>query len=604
MIILITAAFIISAPNPARAQYTNAIEFQKYMAEQAEKASSDEKNSSTEAKGGRYGLRSYLSESFSWNPIRGISNLFKNAQNLGGKKMVYTYPDGRTEEYVMTLWGSVRSTQGNTAGCAPIGISIIENRSCIFCPLFAVIYTAANDMSELAFNELGTAMANVMLVGFGLYVLFKALPFVGSLTKQDAPKFLVEILTQAFKVTISFVLLSNPDQIYQYFITPVLGAGLEFGSAMLFSIGDQFQSCANNIEITDDKSLLPLSLYAKLDCFIRSIQAEISIMQTVGSTLMCVGRNKGNIAGVIWDFGMVFQGLIVWGFAVLLSLAFAFYLIDATVTLGLVGALMPFLIASWPFKLTSSYTKNGIGMFLNTFFVFVFMGIVVSINVQLIGTALSGGTGTEAAAQAADSASSGGGAMAGLLEALSGNDIEKLKDMTDLGFGGFLILLCCCVFGFKFTSQATTLAEKMSGGGGISGIGNKIGGLAASGAMGVAKKASQPARKAVSKKAGELTERAGNAIGKRLGLGKHGGKTGDAKSGGAGGNKAGNNSGGGGGNSGGGGGGNSGGGSSGGGNSGGGGKKSPTKGNKFQENFNKLKKSRKKKQARKKRNHK
>lgn len=596
--ILFATAFIISSPNPTHAQFKNAIEFQKTMAEQAQSSANQEKTDSTEAKGGRYGIGSYLADSFSWNPIRGISNLVGNLQNIGGKKMVYTYPDGRTEEYVLTLWGGARSTAGVTKGCPPIGISIIENRSCIFCPLFAVLYTAANDMSELAFRDLAPAMANVMLVGFGLYILFKALPFVSSLTKQDAPKFLVEVLTQALKVTISFVLLSNPDQVYQYFISPVLGAGLEFGAAMLFNIGDQFKTCANNLEITGDNSLLPIALYAKLDCFIRSIQAEISIMQTVGSTLMCVGRNEGNLAGIIWDFGMVFQGLIVWGFAVLLSLAFAFYLIDATVTLGLVGALMPFLIACWPFKLTTGYSKKGIEMFLNTFFVFVFMGIVVSINVQLIGTALSGGTGTEAAA----AAESGGGAMSGLLEAIGGNDIKKLKDMTDLGFGGFLILLCCCVFGFKFTSQATTLADKMASGG-ISGIGNKIGGLAASGAMGIAKKATQPARKAVSQKTGELTERAGNAIGKRLGLGKHGGKTGDAKSGGGGGNK------GGGGNSSGGspgGGGSSGGGSGENSGSGGnkGGKKNPNKGSKFNENFNKLKKSRKKRKARDKRNHK
>lgn len=606
-LILMAAAFFILAPNPARAQYKNAIELQKYMAEQAQKSADKEKTESSSAKGGRYNPLDLLVDSFSWNPIKNLTNVIGNLQNLGGKKMVYTYPDGRTEEYVMTLWGTTQSTSGVTKGCPPMGISIIENRSCIFCPLFAVIYTAANDMSELAFNKLADAMAKVMLVGFGLFILFKALPFVSSLTKQDAPKFIVEALTQAFKVTISFILLTNPDQVYQYFISPVLGAGLEFGGAMLFSIGDQFQACASNIEITGDKSLLPLSLYAKLDCFVRSIQAEISIMQTVGSTLMCVGRHEGQLQALgvgtgIWDFGMVLQGLVVWGFAILLSLAFAFYLIDATVTLGLVGALMPFLIACWPFKLTTGYSKKGIEMFLNTFFVFVFMGVVVSINVQLIGTALSGGTGTSAAASTSTGtggstpgtpstgssttgASSGSGAMAGLLEAIGSDSVDKLKEMTDLGFGGFLILLCCCVFGFKFTSQATALAEKMSGGGGISGIGNKIGGLAASGAMNMAKKASQPARKAISNKANQMTERAGNAIGKRLGLGKHGGKTGDAKSGGGAGGGAG------------------GGGSSGGGDSGGG-NNNPTQGNKFKENFNKLKKSRKKKKARDKRNHK
>lgn len=479
--------------------------------------------------------------------ISATVKLFKNL-SITGDQMSYTNPvTGEEETYIKTEWGTNVSTEGVLKGCSPLGIQIIENRSCIFCPLFAVLYDAANSMSELAFSKLAKAISNVMLVGFALIIAFKGLSFVSSMTKQDAPKFIMEVLTLSLKVTICFILLSDAHQIYQYFIIPVLGAGLEFGSAMLFSGGDQVQACAAAVPISGDTALLPLALYAKLDCFIRSIQGEISIMQSVGSSLMCVGRNVGAEDNFIWDFGMVFQGLIIWGFAVLLSLAFAFYLIDATVTLGLVGALMPLLIASWPFKWTTGYTQKGIQTFLNTFFVYVFMGVVVSINVQLIGTALNGDSSSAASSQTetttppagtppagtspdggAAGASSSSGAMAGLMEAIQANEVDKLEALTDIGFGGFLILLCCCIFGFKFSAQATTLAEKMSGGGiSINKIGSNIGGMAASGAMGMAKKATQPARKAISKKAGELSDRAGSAIAKRMGFGKHGGKTGD-----------------------------------------------------------------------------
>lgn len=112
---------------------------------------------------------------------------------------------------------------------------------------------------------------------------------------------------------------------------------------------------------------------------------------------MCVSRNEaasGNVLSVpIPDFSMLFQGLIIWVFAWLISLAFAFYLVDATVRLGIVGALMPFLIASWPFKVTSKYTNQGFTMFMNTFFTYAFMGLVVSINIQLMGISLTGGQG-------------------------------------------------------------------------------------------------------------------------------------------------------------------------------------------------------------------
>lgn len=480
-----------------------------------------------------------------WNfGTAGIRSLFKfigNTEMVGGKEMSYTDPyTGKVRKYIKTIWGTeeVAEDGANLKGCAPLPIKILNDASCVFCPLFKVLYDAANEMATLSFEKLGTPMASAMLVGFALFIAFKVLSHLSSLTKQDAPKFLGELLTQSFKVLLAFLFLTNAHQVYQYFIIPVLGAGLEFGAAMLFENPTAFASCTEGINIPNDTALLPVSLYAKLDCFIRAIQAEIAVSQAIGSSLMCVGRNAGTNKWGIWDFGMVFQGLVIWVFAIMLSLAFAFYLIDATVTLGLVGALMPFLIACWPFKMTTSYSKKGLEMFLNTFFVFVFMGIVVSINMQLIGQAMTNGKTTESVqsegtATASTASSSGGGDVStsggGLNElskALSGDDIKTLKKLTDIGFGGFLILLCCCIFGFKFTSQATTLADKMAGGG-ISGIGNKIGGMAAGGAAAVAKKATQPARQAVSNKANDLTSRAGAAIGGKLGIGKHGGKTGD-----------------------------------------------------------------------------
>ena len=61
---------------------------------------------------------------------------------------------------------------------------------------------------------------------------------------------------------------------------------------------------------------------------------------------MCVARNAGKesigpVRNVLWDFGMMFQGFAIWVMGWIISLAFAFYLIDATIQLGIIGALMP-----------------------------------------------------------------------------------------------------------------------------------------------------------------------------------------------------------------------------------------------------------------------
>ena len=72
---------------------------------------------------------------------------------------------------------------------------------------------------------------------------------------------------------------------------------------------------------------------------------------------------------------------------------------------------------------------------MNTFFVYVFMGLVVSINVQLLGQSLTGGN----------------GGFDEIMRAINGNEVTKLKDLLDIGFSGFLVFIACCLFAFKLT---------------------------------------------------------------------------------------------------------------------------------------------------------
>ena len=392
---------------------------------------------------------------------------------------LYTYQIWGTDEkgqpkllseyyFVMDKDGALKSIGGVTQGCIPLPAKLAEAQSCIYCPLFKTIFNAAQSMSTKSYDKLASPIANVLLIGFALVVAFMVLKNVSSFTKQDAPKFVTELFVNMFKVLIAFYMLKNSNIVYGYIIGPVLKAGFEFGSSLLFATDNNYLSSCAAMKLPENSmpGVMPAYLYTNLDCFIRAVQAEVAVPQSIGSSLMCVARNAGKVSigplrNVMWDFGMMFQGLAIWIMGWIISLAFAFYLIDATIQLGILGALMPFLIACWPFKVTRSYTSKGWGMFMNTFFVYVFMGLVVSINVELLGQGLTG--------------SSGG--FDAIKEALNGNDISKLKALLDIGFAGFLVLVACCLFAFKLTGQASSLAGTMAGGGGPS-IGANIGGLA------------------------------------------------------------------------------------------------------------------------------
>lgn len=375
---------------------------------------------------------------------------------------------GKDKYYFIIEGDKFQSITGVTRGCVPLPAKLVESRSCIYCPLFKTIFNAAQSMSTKAYDKLAGPLANVMLIGFAIVIAFMVLKNVSSFTKQDAPKFVTELLVNMFKVLVAYYMLKNANIVYGYIVGPVLKAGFEFGSSLLFAKNDSYLAACDVSKTLQGVSngVMPAYLYTNLDCFIKAVQAEVAVPQSVGSSLMCVARNAGKesigpVRNVLWDFGMMFQGFAIWVMGWIISLAFAFYLIDATIQLGIIGALMPFLIACWPFKATRNYTSKGWGIFMNTFFVYVFMGLVVSINVELLGQGLTGSK----------------GGFDAIMKALNGNNVQELKELLDIGFAGFLVLVACCLFAFKLTGQASDLAGTMAGGGGPK-IGANIGGLA------------------------------------------------------------------------------------------------------------------------------
>lgn len=404
--------------------------------------------------------------------LNSMQTTIKAGQSLYKYTIMGKTKDGKptilAEYYFIMEGDKFQSITGVTRGCVLLPAKLAESRSCIYCPLFKTIFNAAQSMSTKAYDKLAGPLANVMLIGFAIVIAFMVLKNVSSFTKQDAPKFVTELLVNMFKVLVAYYMLKNANIVYGYIVGPVLKAGFEFGSSLLFAKNDSYLAACDVSKTLQNVSngVMPTYLYTNLDCFIRAVQAEVAVPQSVGSSLMCVARNAGKesigpVRNVLWDFGMMFQGFAIWVMGWIISLAFAFYLIDATIQLGIIGALMPFLIACWPFKATRNYTSKGWGIFMNTFFVYVFMGLVVSINVELLGQGLTGSK----------------GGFDAIMKALNGNNVQELKELLDIGFAGFLVLVACCLFAFKLTGQASDLAGTMAGGGGPK-IGANIGGLA------------------------------------------------------------------------------------------------------------------------------
>lgn len=389
--------------------------------------------------------------------------------------ITYTTDDGTK----INMDANLNATEGMIEGCMPIPVKLDQLKSCIFCPLFLILYNTSEAMASISFQTLAEAFKILLAIGFALYIAFITLKQVSAFTKQDAPKYITEVLTMAFKVLLAWLILSNGAELYRYVLQPLLTAGIEFGSAFLThqnvggNVTVDVSSCAAGAasEAPAGTVFYTRDLYTKIDCYLKKVSQEIAVSQSIGSSLMCVARHKAS-GLVFWDMTMMITGLIMWVFAWLICLGFAFYLIDSVIRLGIIGAITPFLVASWPFKITQGYTKKGWSMFMNAFFTFVFLGLVVSVNVELSAQAATGGE----------------GGVETIMTLVNGSDVEGLLDVMSIGLSGLIFMLLCCVFGFKLCGESATLAGEMGTSGG-SGIGSKIGSMAAGAAKGVGSRA-------------------------------------------------------------------------------------------------------------------
>lgn len=450
------------------------------------------------------------------------------------KKETHTWTDatGNTFKFQIDS-GNEAVYAGDTAvgGCEVLPAKIYRYRECMFCPLFRVIYVAADDITAISVNTLSEGFAVVIGLGLAIWIAVQTLAHVSSITKQDAPKFIDSLIKQSFKFLVAFLLLHFHRQVFDYILLPILNTGLIMGRRFLFSNGDDL--CAVIPFDGIDVAAYGQDLYSNLVCYITVIQREIGFMQAIGSSLLCIGGHSMIRLDFADGFQMAVVGFILAVFGFLLSIAFAFYLVDAVVQLGIVGALLPFLIASWPFKSTTKYANTGFQMLLNSAFIFVFMGLVVSVNLKLVGASIDETARTsmvdrlrEISSNKVDDSDAKKfnfneeafdektgalqisrsdktkvqmGGLSSIYMAINAQNITELKKLTDISGMDFLIMLFCCIFGFKFTQQAQSLADKMASGS-VSGIAPSIATMGGSAALGMAKKATQAPREAAERK--------------------------------------------------------------------------------------------------------
>ena len=201
---------------------------------------------------------------------------------------------------------------------------------------------------------------------------------------------------------------------------------------------------------------------------------------------------------------MWFIGAVFYVFGLLIAFAIGFYMLDCALQLGIVCAMIPLFIACWPFKVTRGYSKQGWNIFLNTFFNFVIMGVVISASSQIMLQALSSGLSQET-----------------LIAYLDANNAKGLATELDLGGLQMVVLIISCLIAMKLSGEVQSITNKLAGGIGLN-MGAQMGGAASSAIQKGAAAAGGAALSAGGKALGTAAEASGlkgakGAIGKGLG---------------------------------------------------------------------------------------
>ena len=390
----------------------------------------------------------------------------------------------------VTYVKNIGDVQDQIKGCEPFSSYLNELTSCPLCPIFSVILDTDANLAALAWKTLAKSLQSVVLTFFLAYMALLTLKNISSPSGAGTGAYLRSILGLGLKVTITYLLLDNGGAIYGSFIGPVVQGGLEMGLSLLSLENNNVEGCMNKASFYSpvaagalDAALLG-KIYNTVDCFSMSA----ATMPAVGRALACYGWH----ADTIPEFATWFSGIVIYVFGVGIWMVIGFYLIDCTVQLGILCAVVPILIACWPFKITTKYAGKGVQMLMNTFFNFSMTGIMLVVAMKIIGYSAGGRQGD----------------LSTFRKALNENKVEDLKNLARLDGIDILILIACCIFAFKLIGAINGIANKFSSGAGTD-IGAKMGGTAASVAGSVAKGGLHVGGKAISTGAGYIAEATG-----------------------------------------------------------------------------------------------
>ncbi|MBR2273991.1 MAG: hypothetical protein IJ864_04090 [Alphaproteobacteria bacterium] len=281
--------------------------------------------------------------------------------------------------------------------------NISEQANCWQTQIAHTVTHALDTLYKFSADKVVKGGANLVLVGFAVWLAFKLLKVLGSFKEENLGEVWTEILQKlvlcagcAFCVASADRMTGAINSLILPLYTTILELGartMEYGktSTQGFNLGEIFGQLLF-AHSNDACAIVPKELS------IAALDGGSTNINTLSDCMICRINDRLNVGvqlGINMIVSMRLGALLIGIFVIVLftaaKLFFVLYLVDALFRLNFAVYLLPVLIMGIPFKFTRKWSKQGLLLFLNSAGIMLFLGMLISIAVRAIEASITGG---------------------------------------------------------------------------------------------------------------------------------------------------------------------------------------------------------------------
>jgi type IV secretory pathway VirB6-like protein len=382
----------------------------------------------------------------------------------------------------------------------------LGENSCWICKLFDKIFDAINLLATSVYNKTHMSFISLLAVCLGLYIVLRIGKAFLSLQPQDPMDFWNQMGKVLFKTIVASALLVQPAGVLGYWlVSPFIELSVSFNQVILESlvegaaynelseserknaekwVQEQLEkinqsdgAAADSTEYLDylsawrgtsnlsyssltqctavqmteaeaakDGKLFNSQIRNALECMVKGLYKEAAFALSVSSYMICHGFRYGTIPLIDTHWGMLFAGIAMWATCFIIIIMFAFKIIDATVRLGILCALLPMFVVAWVFPPTVSYTKKAVQILIQVMLMYIVTAIIMALAIVIIMNAFSVDT-----------------IDFDLRQAFNNNKTKEIGDNIGVSAGAFFIGLFCCVLAVLVMKIIDKVASEYGG---------------------------------------------------------------------------------------------------------------------------------------------